>query len=79
MVPEVDLHGLDLEEALAEVERELNHTFVQELEDRRLCFITGWGPVLRPQIQNYLCQHPLVREIRAEGPSLQIILEDLTE
>ena len=75
-IPEVDLHGLTKEEALMEVDRELNHTFIQETEDRRLRFITGWGEVLRPTIQRFLQEHPLVREIRITGPSLEVILED---
>ena len=77
MIPEVDLHGLTAEEALTEVDRELNHTFIQETEDRRLRFITGWGDVLRPKVQAFLTEHPLVREIRVDGPSLWILLEDL--
>ena len=65
------------DEALAEVDRELNHAFIQETEDRRLQFVTGWGGVLRPAVRAFLVGHPLVREIRVEGPSLKIILEDL--
>lgn len=77
MFPEVDLHGLALDEALAKVDRELNHAFIQETEDRRLRFITGWGGVLRPGVQSFLLTHPLVKEISVDGPSLRIILEDL--
>ncbi len=77
MTPEIDLHGMTKDEALAEVDREVNHTFVKETDDRRLCFVTGWGGVLRPAIQTYLADHPLVRDIRVDGPSLRIILEDL--
>ena len=77
MIPEVDLHGLTRDEALAEVDRELNHAFIQETVDRRLRFITGWGGVLRPAVQNFLIDHPLVKEISVDGPSLRIVLEDL--
>ena len=77
LVPEVDLHGLPLDEAIAEVERELNHSFIQEEVARSLKFITGWGNVLRPRIQNYLVDHPLVKEVSLDGPSIQIELEDL--
>ena len=73
----VDLHGLTREEALTEVDREINHAFLQETEDRRLQFITGWGGVLRPVVQTFLEDHPLVKEIRVEGPTLRIVLEDL--
>ncbi len=72
----VDLHGLTKEEALMEVDRELNHTFIQETYDRRLCFITGWGQVLRPSVRKFLQEHPLVRDIRASGPTLEVTLED---
>ncbi len=75
--PEIDLHGLTLEDAINEVERELNHSFIQEEVDRSLKFITGWGAVLRPQIQDYLTGHPLVKEVSLDGPSIQIRLEDL--
>ncbi len=77
LVPEIDLHGLPLDEAIAEVERELNHSFIQEEVARRLKFITGWGDILRPQIQDYLVDHPLVKEVNLDGPSIQIELEDL--
>ena len=74
---EVDLHGMDRDDALAEVERELNHSFLQDTEDRRLRFITGWGSVIRPTVQEYLVNHPLVKEISVDGPSIRIMLEDL--
>ncbi len=74
---EVDLHGMTLEDAFAEAERELNHLFIQEEVDRRIRFITGWGNVLRPKVQDYLNEHPLVKELRVEGPIIQIVLEDL--
>lgn len=77
MIPEVDLHGLTREEALAEVDRELNHAFIQETEDRQLRFVTGWGSVIRPAVQSFLVGHPLVREIRVDGPSIRVVLEDL--
>lgn len=77
MIPEIDLHGLNKDEALAEVDRELNHAFIQETEDRRLHFVTGWGGVLRPAIQEFLSTHPLVKEIRVDGSSLRVVLEDL--
>lgn len=76
-IPEIDLHGLTLEEALGEVERELNHSFIQEEVERSIRFITGRGTVLRPQIQDYLIEHPLVRGISLDGPSIRIELEDL--
>ena len=75
--PEIDLHGLTLDEAIAEVERELNHTFLQEEASRELRFITGWGDVLRPEVQNYLTGHPLVRELNYAGPSITVLLEEL--
>ena len=77
MTPAIDLHGMTKDEALTEVDRELNHAFIQETDDRRLQFITGWGGVLRPAVQTFLTDHPLVREIRIDGPILKIILEDL--
>ena len=73
----IDLHGLTRDEALAEVDRELNHAFIQETEDRRLRFITGWGGVIRPAVQSFLVRHPLVREISVDGPSIRVVLEDL--
>jgi DNA-nicking Smr family endonuclease len=76
-IPEIDLHGLTREEALAEVDRELNHTFIQETLDRRLRFITGWGEVVRPAVQQYLSEHVLVKELRLSGASIEITLEDL--
>ena len=74
--PEVDLHGLTLDEALADVERELNHSFIQKSEDRRLAFITGQGKVLRPSVEKYLVGHPLVKETRIDGGVLQVVLEE---
>jgi len=73
----IDLHGLTLDEALGEVDRELNHNFIQEIDDRRIEFVTGWGNVLRPGVQQYLTEHPLVKELRTDGASLRILLEDL--
>lgn len=78
-VARIDLHGLTLDEALTEVDRELNHAFIQDTDDRRMDFVTGWGSVLRPKVQQYLVEHPLVKEIRADGASLRILLEDLWE
>lgn len=75
--PEIDLHGLTLDEALAEVERELNHTFLQETENRCLRFITGRGTVLHPGVQKYLHQHPLVKGYSVDGYSVEVLLEDL--
>ena len=77
LIPEIDLHGMTLDEALSEVERELNHSFIQERSSRELRFITGWGAVLRPQIQSYLTDHPLVKELGLNGPSITVLLEDL--
>ena len=77
MFPEIDLHGLTKDEALTEVDRVVNHHFIQETEDRRLRFITGWGGVLRPAIQSFLADHALVKETSVDGPSLRVILEDL--
>jgi DNA-nicking Smr family endonuclease len=77
MIPDIDLHGLSRDEALMEVDREINHAFIQETNERCLCFITGWGGVLRPAIQAFLAGHPLVKDLRIEGPSLRIELEDL--
>ena len=77
MIPEVDLHGMTRDEALTEVDRELNHAFIQETVDRRLRFITGRGDVIRPEVRKFLVNHPLVREINVDGPSLRVILEDL--
>ena len=78
-ITRIDLHGLILEEALSEVERQLNHHFIQEAEDRRLEFVTGWGGVLQPGVREYLTEHPLVKELRTDGVSLRILLEDLQE
>ena len=77
MVPEIDLHGLTVEEALSKVEAELNHAFIQEGEARRLRFITGWGSRLRPEVRNYLLDHPLVRELSIYGPTISVDLEEL--
>lgn len=76
-IPEVDLHGYTLDDALAEVDREVNHLFCEDTEDRRMRIITGWGNILRPKVQAFLREHPLVREISAEGAAIRIILEDL--
>lgn len=77
-IPEVDLHGMNKDEALAEVDRELNHCFIQETEDRRLQFVTGHGGVLRGAITEYIKTHPLVKEISVDGASVKVLLEDLT-
>lgn len=77
VTPEIDLHGLNREEALMEVDREINHAFIQETDERCLLFVTGWGGVLRPAIQSFLAEHPLVKGISVDGPSLRIELEDL--
>lgn len=76
LVLEVDLHGYSLSGALTEVERELNHTFCQEEKRRAIHFVTGFGSVLRPGVRNYLLEHPLVRELSVDGPS---VLVDLWE
>ena len=73
----LDLHGLTWDEAQAEVEREVNHKFCEEKEDRRLGIVTGRGSVLHPNVMEYLKDHPLVKEIRVEGAAIRIILEDL--
>ncbi len=75
-LPELDLHGLTREEALLEVDREINHLFCQDTEQRALKLITGWGDVLRPALQEYLEVHPLVKEIREDGPTICIVLEE---
>ncbi len=77
MNPEIDLHGLTKEEALAEVDREINHTFIQETSDRQLTFVTGWGEVLRPAVRTFLEEHPLIKEVRVDGPTLKTLLEDM--
>jgi hypothetical protein len=68
---------MTLEEALAEVDREVNRAFVHEEVERRLRFVTGWGPVLRPEVGKYLTDHPLVKEVSVDGPSIGVVLEDL--
>jgi len=73
----VDLHGLAFDEALSDVEAELNHTFCQEQGDRRIDFITGWGAVLRPRLIKYFTDHELVKEIEILGPILRVHLEDI--
>jgi DNA-nicking Smr family endonuclease len=77
VIPELDLHGMTLDEALTEVDRELNHTFIQETDMRELRFITGWGNVLRPNVKVFLESHPLVKELREDGSSLKVVLEEL--
>ncbi len=77
MVPETDLHGFTKDEALAEVDRAINHSFVKDTDDREMRFVTGWGGVLRPAVHKFLTSHPLVKETRVDGPCLKIILEDL--
>jgi DNA-nicking Smr family endonuclease len=77
-IPELDLHGLTKEEALVETDREVNHLFCRDSDDRRLRIITGWGHVLRPAIREFLVDHPLVKEIREEGPTMCITLEELS-
>ena len=74
--PELDLHGLTLDEAFAEVDRELNHLFCQETENRRIRVITGWGSIIRPQIQQFLNEHPLIKEIKIDGAAVEVNLED---
>ncbi len=78
MTPELDLHGFTWDEAQAEVEREVDRRFCDENIDRSLRIVTGYGSVLRPNTKEYLQDHPLVKEIREEGASILIILEDLT-
>ncbi len=73
----VDLHGLTQEEALAEVDRELNHAFIQETEDRRLRFVTGRGAVLHIAVQEYLKRHSLVKYMRVGASDISITLEGL--
>ena len=75
-IPKVDLHGMQVEEALAEVDRELNHAFIQEEVDRRIRFITGHGSRLRPKILEFVHDHPLVRNVSLEGGSVRVELED---
>jgi len=75
--PEIDLHGLTLDEAAVEAEREVNHWFIQDRGDRRLAFITGRGDILQPGLRRYLEQHPLVKEIRVDEGVLRVTLEDL--
>jgi len=74
---ELDLHGFTLDEALAEVDREVNHLFCEANGERCLRIVTGWGSVIRPKVQKFLQKHPLVKYISAEGASVRIILEDL--
>ena len=73
----VDLHGLTEEEALAEVDRELNHAFIQETEDRHLAFVTGRGSVLHNAVQEYLQNHPLVKYIKVGASNTSVTLEEL--
>ncbi len=75
--PEIDLHGLTVDEALSKVESELNHAFIQKDGSRRLKFITGWGSRLRPEVRNYLLDHALVRELSMYGPMIIIDLEEM--
>jgi len=76
-VPELDLHGMTKEEAIAEVDQMVDQCFCSDMLDRRVRFITGWGGVIRPAVSSYLVAHPLVKEIREEGPTTCVILEDL--
>lgn len=75
-IPEIDLHGLTCEEAISIVDKELNHTFLQERSYKELRFITGWGSVIRPAIQVYVTKHPLVKEFYLSGPSITVLLEE---
>lgn len=77
MTPKLDLHGLTWEEAQSEVEREVDRRFCDENLDRSLRIVTGYGAILRPNVLEYLQEHPLVKEIRTEGASIRVILEDL--
>jgi DNA-nicking Smr family endonuclease len=77
MSSRIDLHGLTKDEALSEVDRQVNHAFIQDSDDRRVFFITGWGMILRPAVKAFLQDHPLVKEIRVEGPKIQALLEEL--
>jgi len=77
MTSEIDLHGLTKEEALMEVDREINHAFIQETQDRQITFVTGWGEVLRPAVRTFLEEHPLIKEVRVDGPTLKTVLEDM--
>ena len=76
-VTKIDLHGFTLEEATKELDREINHLFCEEPEERRMEIVTGRGDVLNPRIREYLQKHPLVKDIRVGGASIGIILEDL--
>lgn len=73
----VDLHGYSLESAKREIDREINHTFIQETEDRRIDFITGWGTILHARLREYIQEHPLVKEIEVRGPAIRVHLEGI--
>lgn len=75
-IPELDLHGFPLAEALIEVERELNRAFVHE-GPRDMRIVTGRGAVLCPGIREYLANHKLVKELTLNGPTITVVLEDL--
>jgi len=77
-IPELDLHGYTLEGAEQEVDRELNLRFLKGDFGAKLHVITGWGGRLRPAIGKYLQNHPLVQEVRQEGPGWMVYLEDLS-
>jgi DNA mismatch repair protein MutS2 len=60
MGPELDLHGLTVEEALPKIDEFLNDTYRAGLH--YVCIVHGKGSgILRREASRYLATHPLVK------------------
>ena len=70
-VPEIDLHGMDREDALLEVESIIQQAFMSGENVVRI--ITGHGKgILRREIQHALRNHPLVETLRDSSQPGQV-------
>ena len=65
---EIDLHGLDAEEALFRLDLYLNEAFIAGLPWVRVVHGTGLG-TLRHVARELLIDHPLVRSFRPGEPA----------
>lgn len=74
----VDLHKLQLSDALSYLDLEINQRFMRG--EKELTVITGMGKVLQPEIKSFLSNHPLVTGIKSnqENPGrIKVTLEDV--
>ncbi len=65
MMPELDLHGFYVEEALANLESFLYKNYQEKATMVRIIYGFGTGK-LRKEVLDYLKKHPLVEDV-AEG------------